>query len=111
MSAESLEDLRKQKQKLKSQLDEVEKRISVALGKTLVRCRKPECGRGWEIRELTYIQTHWYEQPSGCTGGDIWREGEGNWKCPTCETMHRLYNKPEIEKLKHLFRQTVKAYD
>jgi hypothetical protein len=37
-----------------------------------------------QIRSLTYIQTHWYETPYGCTGGDLWREGEGQFDCPKC---------------------------
>jgi hypothetical protein len=78
------------------------------LGYTLVTCTRnchgPGCGKATPIRELVYIQTHWYVEPHGCTGGDYWRAGEGNFDCPHCGHRNRLYDRKPIEALRHLFR-------
>jgi len=77
------------------------------LGLTVVECK---CGLQFWIRDLTYIQTHWYTPPRGCTEGDYWNAGEGQWQCK-CGHLNRLYNKPEIEKLKRLFKDVEDTYD
>jgi hypothetical protein len=69
-----------------------------------------ECNNTFEIKDLTYIQTHWYTRPSGCMEGDYWNEGEGQFDCPHCQTRWRLYKNPEIMALKHLFKDVVKEY-
>ena len=40
-----------------------------------------------KIKDCVAIQTHWYTEPSGCTEGDYWNQGEINIICP--ETNHR----------------------
>jgi hypothetical protein len=47
------------------------------------------CGTRLQIKNLTYIQTHWYESPWGCTGGDTWHESEANFICPKCKARNR----------------------
>lgn len=78
------------------------------LSHTTLRCA--ECDNTFEIKDLTYIQTHWYTPPRSCTGGDYWNEGEGQFDCPHCKTRWRLYKLPDIMKLKHLFKDVVKEY-
>jgi len=77
------------------------------LGYTQVECTRnchgAGCGAFSPIRELIYIQTHWYVEPSGCTGGDYWCLGEGNFDCPHCGHRNRLYDRKPIEDLKRLF--------
>ena len=45
------------------------------------------CGSMHKIKDCVAIQTHWYTEPSGCTEGDYWNQGEINIICP--ETNHR----------------------
>lgn len=62
------------------------------------------CGKKTLVRELVYIQTHYYVEPHGCSGGDYWVPGEGNFDCPHCGHRNRLYDRKPIEALKRLFR-------
>lgn len=110
----TLDELKADRARLKEELDATDKLIAVELGKTLVRCESSSAGRGcgmaMEIRELTYIQTHWYTPPSGCTEGDHWNEGEGNFVCIHCGVRNRLYNRKPIEALKHRFKDIEKEH-
>jgi len=71
-----------------------------------VNSRKSGCGKFFRVSTLTYIQTHWYTPPFSCSGGDYWNQGEGQFVCPGCGAMNRLYERPEVEKMKHLFAST-----
>jgi hypothetical protein len=42
------------------------------------------------ISNITLYQTHWYVSPSGCSGGDYWKEGECQFVCHHCDTANRL---------------------
>lgn len=84
-------------------------KIQKKLSKTLVQCTS--CKMGHTIDSLEYIQTHWYESPYGCTGGDNWHSGEGNFMCPHCGGRNRLYDRPEIEELKHLFKSSIDEHE
>lgn len=35
------------------------------------------CGAHFPIAKAKFIQTHFYIEPHGCTGGDYWKQGEG----------------------------------
>jgi hypothetical protein len=88
----------------------------VAKAATLVKCTSQVatgkgCGALHPIKDLTYIQTHWYVSPYGCTGGGYWNEGEGAFVCPTCGHRNRLYASPAVEKLKPYFKTVEKEYD
>jgi rubredoxin len=96
-----LKKINKKRKKLLKELDR-------AIERTIVAC--DGCRIAHVICDLTYIQTHWYTEPHGCTGGDYWNQGEGQWECPDCGHVNRLYNKPEIEKLKRYFATVVKTY-
>lgn len=87
--------------------------LNGALSRTLARCtgRGRPCGRSTQIRKLIYIQTFFYIRPHGCTEGDYWKRGEGQFDCPHCGHRNRLYDRPGLVKLKHLFKDTVKAYN
>ena len=59
---------------------------------------KDGCRRFFSLSDLTYRQTIWY-----CSSGDYWNDGEGQFKCPGCGTINRLYERPAIKKLKRYF--------
>ena len=59
-----------------------QKALDIARAKKMVKCRW--CGRRTKVSKLTYIQTRWYTPPHGCTGGDYWQDGEGQFDCPKC---------------------------
>jgi len=68
-----------------ARLKDSERRL---LRRVSVKCH--ECGATHAIGALTYIQTHWYVRPSGCTDGDYYNNGEGKWDCPACGLVNRL---------------------
>ena len=74
---------------------------------TMITCTSDNNGRGCghmqPIGTTAYIQTHWYVEPHGCTGGDYWKEGEGRFCCDSCGKISRLYDCPEITAMKHSF--------
>lgn len=109
MAESTLEQLKKQKQDLLEQVAETQAKIDERLSETIVRCGG--CKQAFEVRELEYVQTHWYERPHGCMGGDNWWEGEGQWVCPHCGSTNRLYHKPDIVALKKLFKSVRDTYD
>lgn len=95
--------------KAKATLKHEEQVLHAYLGQSLIQCSNfaatgKGCGAWSKINTLTYIQTHWYTAPHGCTGGDYWNQGEGQWICPECQHLNRLYNSPEIENLKPHFK-------
>jgi len=63
------------------------------------------CGQTNAIKDTVFIQTHWYVSPHGCTGGDYWKQGEGQCDCPKCGARLRLYNAPQLTNLKRLFKE------
>ncbi len=73
--------------------------------------RNKGCGEILHPGQITYIKTHWYEQPHGCTDGDIWHEGEGAFVCPKCGARNRLYDRPEFNKNPHLFKDVIEEYN
>jgi hypothetical protein len=111
----TLEELRTDRAAKKAELDAIDALIKVELSKTLVRCESSNyglgCGMAMEVRELTFIQTHWYESPHGCNGGDMWHRGEGNFKCLHCGRRNRLHNRKAIEQLRDHFKNVVEEHD
>ena len=109
MPITTIKQLQDKKKGILKDLSDVEDQIKDKLKKTPVQCTyNPRfgegCGMGFTIDSLDYIQTYWYKSPHGCMGGDSWRQGEGNFICPNCKHRNRLYDKPEIVELKHLFK-------
>lgn len=48
------------------------------------------CGKLHKIKDCIAIQTHWYESPHGCTGGDTWHTGEIQIICPITDNKNRI---------------------
>ena len=82
-----------------------------------------KCKQRYLISTQEYIQTHWYTSPHGCTGGDYWNSGEGQWICPGCSFKHRFddnadryqtmaneFHKPEIVAMKYKFGSIRNCY-
>jgi len=80
-----------------------------AEGRRLIECEK--CGKRSKVSNLTYIQTHFYTLPHGCTDGDYWSQDEGQFICPHCNCINRLYKRPDICKLKDSFKEVVNTYE
>ena len=89
--------------------------INNKLAKTVIECTSnchgKGCGLKFFVKEVTYIQTHWYETPSGCSGGDMWHEGEGQFNCPCCGHLNRTYNRKEIQTLKPHFKNVINEHE
>jgi hypothetical protein len=115
MSYESIDDLKKRFDSIMKEADAINQKIQEKLKETLVACQNNMfgygCGMASVIGDLTYIQTHWYESPHGCMEGDSWHQAEGQWICPHCNHKNRLYDKPEIQKLKSSFKNFVNEFN
>ena len=83
--------------------------LKLARGRKLISCHF--CSKRSKVSNLTYIQTHWYTPPHGCMGGDYWNMGEGQYECPHCERINRLYDRKNIEKLKYSFKKVVDIHE
>lgn len=95
---------------LREQLSLVEQKRNQLLAQTQITCETnvaygAGCGHTYAIGEIDYIQTHRY-----CWSDREWNDSEGQWKCPHCGHINRLYDKPEIDKLKRLFRTVIDHY-
>jgi hypothetical protein len=87
----------------------IDERVEL-MGKTLLECWK--CHKKTQVGLLTYIQTRYYTEPYGCTGGDYWSDGEGQYICPKCGELNRpIWNNPRIIELKRYFKEIVKKHD
>lgn len=97
----------------KAKLAGLEHEKNVELSRTLVTCENGNrgCGAKLPIGDLTFIQTLWYERPSGCADGDRWHNGEGQFDCPKCGLRNKLYDRKEIEALKYRFKNIVEEHD
>lgn len=109
-----LADLKQERGVLKRSLAEVDNQIDDLKAKTVIVCEcnvfGKGCGKKFFIKNLQYIQTHWYEKPYGCTGGDTWHAGEGRFICPCCNHINGLYDRKEFESMKHLFESVTDEY-
>ena len=106
----SIEELRRLRDKAAARLAAINKQIDELLAKTIVVCENQACQSRHEIGSLVYLQTHWYEEPHGCTGGDKWHPSEGQWECPNCLRVMRLYKDPETTALKWHFKGVRDVY-
>jgi hypothetical protein len=99
----------------KKALDAAFTRKNGMLPDTLVVCTSQVatgvgCNKVSKIGDLTYIQTYWYDPNTGSPNGGFLRPGEGQFICPHCGHKNRLYENPEIEKLKAYFMEVVDDY-
>ena len=90
-----------------TRLAELKQERDVLLAQTKLYC--VECMQSHPISKYTYLQTHWYVEPYGCSGGDYYKQGDGECVCP-CTAVLRLYQLPEIMALKRLFKECIKTY-
>lgn len=74
---------------------------------TLVQCQV--CKALHKVSDLTYVQTHYYIFPHGCTGGDYWVQSEGRFPCK-CGHINRLYRSPDVVELKRYFAKIENTY-
>ncbi|RME30717.1 hypothetical protein D6789_04810 [Candidatus Woesearchaeota archaeon] len=75
--------------------EDLRKRIDERNAKRRIECAS--CDGAHPIRRLVAIQTHWYVEPHGCTGGDYWREGELQYICPETGVINRLlFNNDDV---------------
>lgn len=73
---------------LENQKQSLLKLLSENRAKRLIKC---VCGKSHQIKNCDAIQTHWYESPSGCSGGDIWHSDDIHFICPETSMRNRLY--------------------
>lgn len=106
------------KQKIKQRIKVLEEELSElrqlekqADARRVFKCGK--CGKGTQLKNLTYTQTYWYERPYSCMAGDTWHTGEGNITCPKCGCRNRLIHEygESFSKLIHLFRDVEDSKD
>lgn len=69
------------------------------------------CGRSTQVSKLTYIQTHWYDSNTGSPNGGYYVAGEGQFICPKCGQRNRLWDRPDVVKVRHLFKDEELTYD
>lgn len=110
----TLKSIDKQLAELEVTRVSLQKQKDDLLRKTLIVCETniygKGCGVALKIGDLTYIQTHSYERPWGCMGGDRWHEAEGQFDCPKCGLRNRMYNREQYKKLKYLFKDVKDEY-
>lgn len=69
---------------------EIERKIEERNSRKKIECAVDSCGKLHTINKLTLLQTHWYTQPHGCTGGDYWNSGEIQFICPDTKIRNRI---------------------
>ncbi|MBU1567757.1 MAG: hypothetical protein KJ630_19295 [Proteobacteria bacterium] len=107
-----LEDIEREHKKLTKRLDKLNAKKEKVTSRVAVICESNHahgkgCGAGFYIDELEFIQTYWYESPYGCTGGDNWLPGEGQFECPKCGHRNRFLERQDIEAMKYSFKSIV----
>ena len=111
-----LKDITEIRVKLLADVYEVDAELDRRKSETLVQCTHnfiygDGCGSAFPVKDLTYIQTHHYVSPHGCSGGDYWNESEGQFICPECGHRNRLYDRPDIEALKRHFKDVKDVHE
>ena len=105
---ETLDQLLARRAKCITALNEVDELIAARKALTLVRCEDNifgvGCGQACAVGELEYIQTQRWVPPRGCSEGAYWADSQSEWECPDCGHRNRVYDKPDIVALKHLFK-------
>jgi hypothetical protein len=104
-----IQNLKHSQQSLREAINRITLMVATQRREIEVRCYtgwNPEggCGRKFKVKDLTYIQTLYYRD-------DDWHEGEGQFKCPHCGVINRLYNRLHIYDLKEYFKEVEKKYD
>ena len=87
MSLISLDEALAEVADLEEQLKRAREWVVEAVSRSYLICSS--CGKQTQIKRVTLLQTHWYEAPYSCTGGDRWHPGERKAKCPKCGFTNR----------------------
>lgn len=112
-----MENLKTNIKNIKKYLKTLEDTLETKRGNRMILCAS--CKKKHRIKNLAAIQTHWYVEPYGCTGGAYWNEGELQFICPTTNVINRIlfFNDRDTkyaEKFrylyKHLFKFTASTY-
>lgn len=100
-------------EEIEQQLELAKRMRHAASRRRKIRCTS--CGKLHIVGKLTYIQTHHYVKPFGCTGGDYWTESEGQYICPSCGHRNRSFcgtsSEPKIKQWKYSFDKIEKVYE
>lgn len=48
------------------------------------------CGKSHKIKQCVALKSHYYEGPTGCTGGDYWAYSELQVVCPDTDNKNRF---------------------
>lgn len=89
-----LKTLNSKIEKTKSRLKTLETERNELIRYTLIQCTgswtQAGCNRKFHIKDLVFIQTRWYVEPYSCSGGDYWKDGEGQFECPGCGCSNKI---------------------
>lgn len=104
-----IDKLNKELSLLKTQCILKEEEINAYLSRyTFLTCkgysRNSGCGKKFSIGSSVFLQEEWYEEPSGCIGGDRWRDGSEYALCPKC-SYHILIEDKILQKRPSLFKK------
>jgi hypothetical protein len=107
---ERIKEIDTQTTEIDQEILQLTKKKNDILKRTPIQCER--CQSVFTIGEIVYIQTEWYVMPTGCTDGDYWCDGEGQFACPNCTLLNRIhkYNRGEsavsrYRDLRHLFQR------
>lgn len=70
--------------------------LLTALKGRIVRCK--HCHKRSRLGRWGFIQTHWYESPYSCSGGDVWYQNETDEchiVCPECKRWNYVFTHPQ----------------
>jgi hypothetical protein len=95
-----------------TKLKKLKKDLLDEIGNTIITCEQcvysgTACKKESKIKDLTYIQTHWYDNEAY---NEHWACGEGNFICIHCGYRNRLYNREYFEELKYSFKNKIDEY-
>lgn len=68
------------------------------------------CGKTFAVKDLTFIQMHYYDHNTGSPNGGFYRESESQWECPSCHTRIRSYFNKTFVPLQRFFKEVIKEY-
>lgn len=83
----TVREINKRLDAINAEASALQKALDEKMRNSILRC--VWCGKGKRVSDLTLLQTHWYVQPYSCTGGDYWKRGEVQYKCPSCGELNR----------------------
>lgn len=97
-------NLDKEISKAEIRLHKLKSQKAAQLSRKRVPCY--ECSKQLTIGKLVYYIEEFYISPTGCTGGDYYTsdDSEHFYVCPHCSVRSRLFDRPDLRKLKANFK-------